>query len=405
MCIIMLNKTSLPVNWQLINLEAVISPRKEKIHPNEIKGELYIGLEHVISNNLNITNFGSSEGLKSTKSVFYSGDILYGKLRPYLNKVVLADRKGICSTDIIVFQVKKDLILPKYMANILRNKAFLIYATTKMSGANLPRVSWQKLKKFKISLPPLETQKKIVEILENAEKLNEWRAAADELADEYLKSVFLEIFGDPKSNPNGWKYANFSEIMIGTPQNGLYKHSAYYTKDNSGVPILRIDSFYDGKLKKLNNLKRLNCTNEELERFKLENENIVINRVNSIEYLGKCALIENLLEPTVYESNMMQIKIDKSIINPVYLTKFLCTNFVYNQIVNKAKKAVNQASINQKDVKSLKILIPPIELQNQFANIIQQVETLKSYQSQSKQQIDNLFNTLMQKAFKGELVC
>ncbi|MCE7700143.1 MAG: restriction endonuclease subunit S, partial [Methanobacterium paludis] len=164
-------KRNLSTNWKLVNLEDVIFPRKEKVQPTELNGELYLGLEHIISNNLKILNFGTSNDLKSTKGVFYPDDILYGKLRPYLNKVILADQKGVCSTDIIVFQVKKELVLVKYIANILRSNSFVSFATMKMSGANLPRVSWSKLKKFKIPIPPLKTQQKIVEILEKAEKL------------------------------------------------------------------------------------------------------------------------------------------------------------------------------------------------------------------------------------------
>ena len=83
-------------------------------------------------------------------------------------------------------------------------------------------------------------------------------------------------------------------------QNGLYKHFSEYTTDGSGTPILRINSFYDGRLRDVSNLKRLNCNEKELKLFKLENKNIVINRVNSIEYLGKCALIEGLNEETVF---------------------------------------------------------------------------------------------------------
>ena len=261
------------------------------------------------------------------------------------------------------------------------------------------------MKNYKLTLPPLKTQQKIVEILEKAEKLKEWRAEADVLINEYLKSVFLEMFGDPVKNPKSWPLKKFKDLMVGTPQNGLYKNSSYYTKGEDGVPILRIDSFYDGKIENIQNLKRIICTDDEINRFKLKNQNIVINRVNSIEYLGKCALVEGLLEETVYESNVMQIELNLSLINPIYLTKLLCTTYVHNQIRNKAKKAVNQASINQKDVNSLSIMVPPLELQNQFAQTVKKVEQIKTHQKQSKQQINNLFNNLMQKAFKGELTC
>lgn len=116
---------------------------------------------------------------------------------------------------------------------------------------------------------------------------------------------------------------------------------------------------------------------KSLQRYLLLEDDIVINRVNSIEYLGKCAHIKDLLEDTVYESNMMRMHFDPEYYNPVYICKLLCSQFIYDQIVNHAKKSVNQASINQKDVLDFNIYQPPLDLQNEFANFVQQVDKSK----------------------------
>ena len=258
---------------------------------------------------------------------------------------------------------------------------------------------------LKIPLPPLETQKQIAAILNKADRTRRLNAEAEGYIDEFLKSVFLEMFGDPVTNPKEWSTVEFKSLMLESPQNGLYKPSSFYTTDAfKGVPILRIDSFYNGKIEGLDRLKRVICEPQEVEKFRLENGNLVINRVNSLEYLGKCGLVKNLIEPTVYESNMMRIKIDTSQINPVFLTRFLCTTFVHNQILSRAKKAVNQASVNQKDVSSLKIRLPLLSLQKQFTRIVENLETLKQHQQHATHETEELFNALMQKAFNGELV-
>ena len=194
---------------------------------------------------------------------------------------------------------------------------------------------------------------------------------------------------------------SLESLLDEDPQNGLYKPSTDY---GEGTQILRIDSFYDGKISNIKKLKRLNCTPEEIKKYGLNIGEVLINRVNSLEYLGKCGLVETLFEPTVFESNIMRLKLKKSTVNPEYLTSFLCTQFIKNQILQKAKKAVNQASINQADVKSLKILLPPIQLQNNYSFIIKQIERTKQSQKQSSLEINNLFDALMQKAFTGELI-
>lgn len=207
-----------------------------------------------------------------------------------------------------------------------------------------------------------------------------------------VKSRFIEMFGDPKVNPHNWKVEQLSELVEVPPQNGLYKPASEYVNDNNGVPILRIDAFYDGKVTDFSQLKRLKCTDSEIGKYLLKDQDIVINRVNSIEYLGKCALIEEMQEGTVFESNMMRFHLKENIINARFATRLLCSKYVYEQIASCAKKAVNQASINQKDVLSFKLYVPPIELQNQFANFVRQVDKLKF-------EVQNNINIIMKVIF------
>lgn len=174
-----------------------------------------------------------------------------------------------------------------------------------------------------------------------------------------------------------WKSVKLGSVLSVKPQNGLYKPQSDYVNGNKGIPILRIDAFYNGKITDITNLKRLYCSNEEKECYLLKENDIVINRVNSIQYLGKCAHITNLLEDTVFESNMMRFHLKDNLYNAVYMVHLLCTKYIYNQIINHAKKAVNQASINQKDVQDFNVYLPPIELQNQFAKEVQAIDKSK----------------------------
>ncbi|WP_394267177.1 restriction endonuclease subunit S, partial [Anaerotignum sp.] len=181
----------------------------------------------------------------------------------------------------------------------------------------------------------------------------------------------------------------------------LYKPQSDYVNDGSGIPILRIDGFYNGKVTNFQTLKRLRCSDEEIQRFLLQENDIVINRVNSIEYLGKCGLIQGLIEDTVYESNMMRIHINESKLNVHYIVHLLCSRFIYNQILGRAKKSVNQASINQKDVQGFLVYTPPLKLQNQFADFVEQIEKTKMSIKESLAKLETLKKALMQEYFGG----
>ena len=163
----------IPEHWELISLEQVVTKLSETISPKEahLKKLRYIGLEHLESDWIHITRWGDPGSVKSSKYRFWRGDILYGKLRPYLDKAAIAPFHGICSTDIIVLRIKSELVDKVYLAYLLHHPKFVKYATVNMDGLNHPRISWEVLKKFKLPVPPtLEEQQKIANILLTVDK-------------------------------------------------------------------------------------------------------------------------------------------------------------------------------------------------------------------------------------------
>ena len=244
-------------------------------------------------------------------------------------------------------------------------------------GGAQAHISQGYVKNIKVPVLSLVEQEQVVEVLTQLNNIISMRRKEIGLLDTLVKSRFVELFGDPYVNPLKWKRLKIKDAVTIEPQNGLYKPQSDYVADGTGTPILRIDGFYNGRGTDFGSLKRLKCSGMEQQRYLLLEDDIVINRVNSIEYLGKCAHIKGLLEDTVYESNMMRMHFDPEHYNPVYICKLLCSQYIYDQIVNHAKKAVNQASINQKDVLDFNIYQPPLELQNQFADFVVSVDKSK----------------------------
>jgi len=337
----------------------------------------------------------------SSAKLFSKGTILFS-IFATLGAMGILAKETTTNQAIAGIVPNEEIVDTKFLYYALKAERNKIAA--KKTHATQDNINLTILRRHELILPPLETQRNIVKIIEKVEQLSEWRVNSDKLTRDYMESVFLSMFGDPKLNPFGWQIVKFENIMLDTPQNGLYKHSSFYTNNSDGTPILRIDSFYAGKIA-MRSLKRVKCTKEEIGNYSLKPNDIVINRVNSIEYLGKCGLVRILNEPTVFESNMMRIKINTSLVDPAYLIKLLCSKYMYTQILKRAKKAVNQASINQKDVNSFEILLPPIDLQEKFAKITDYVEQITISQSSAGQLINDLFNVCIQKAFKGELKC
>ncbi len=267
-------------------------------------------------------------------------------------------------------------------------------------GGAQPNISQGVVKNLKVPLPPLPEQRRIAAILDKADALRSQRREALAQLDRLAQAIFVEMFGDPVMNPMGLPRVSLGELLASGPQNGLYKPSSEY---GSGALILRIDAFYDGVVTGLSALKRVKVDAQELALYGLREDEIVINRVNSPAYLGKSALIPALPEPVVFESNMMRFALNTEHCLPSYLNSFLQTAYMKAQIRTASKDAVNQSSINQHDVKSFIINLPPLALQHSYSKRLAEVERLRTRFVKATGEGDNLFASLQHRAFRGEL--
>lgn len=159
-----------PEHWDVARLEQLMRLRKENILPGDVPNMRYVGLEHVNPGEIRLQRWGETEQVRSAKSRFYPMDILYGKLRPYLDKAALAEWDGVCSTDILVFNAYNEKALPHYLASLLHTKCFIEHAISTTSGVNHPRTSWSSIKGFAAPCPPINEQQEIALMLTSVDK-------------------------------------------------------------------------------------------------------------------------------------------------------------------------------------------------------------------------------------------
>jgi type I restriction enzyme S subunit len=280
----------------------------------------------------------------------------------------------------------------RFLAYALRFRGF----QDVISGSAQPQITREGLTKVTVTIPPLQDQLQVVDLLTRAESIVRMRQVAEQKAKEIIPALFLDMFGHPARNPRGWRTTDLGNVVSGGPQNGLYKHADTY---GSGTPILRIDGFYDGRVRPIAEWRRLRLEAAEFERFRLAEGDIVVNRVNSPEHLGKSALIPQLLEPAVYESNMMRLSVRRETVLPEFIIAFLQTGFARGALIKNAKHAINQSSINQADVKSVPIYLPPMSDQEIFSSRAGEGRTLQDQQRRATAQATNTFQSLLAEAF------
>jgi type I restriction enzyme S subunit len=182
-----------PEHWEVVRLGEVVQLRTEVVKPSEVSDDVrYIGLEHIDSGESQVKRWGCARDVQSTKNKFYPGDVLYGKLRPYLDKAVLAEFEGICSTDILVFKPLGQLE-PLYLVNLLHTPRFIEYASATTTGVNRPRTSWKAIENFAIPFPPSGEKDDIARILQAVNKKLQAEEARKQALEELFKTLLHNL--------------------------------------------------------------------------------------------------------------------------------------------------------------------------------------------------------------------
>jgi type I restriction enzyme S subunit len=299
--------------------------------------------------------------------------------------------------------------LSLYYLNI--NNEFIDHAKATTSGVQHPRTSWPALREFALHLPPLADQQKIASVLGLVQRAIEQQERLIALTTELKKALLHKLFteglhGEPQKQteigpvPESWEIVKLGAVLSEDPKNGIYKHSSAY---GSGTPILRINDFSNDGDVVTSAPNRVIADASEWSLYALRKDDIVTNRVNSLSHLGKSALIGELAEPMVFESNMMRFRVDELRANSLYIFRLLNSSICKKQIIGSAKRAVAQSSINQGNLKAILLPLPPIAIQEEISAILETVVNKARLLDIKRQSLGDLFRTLLHQLMTAQI--
>lgn len=325
-------------------------------------------------------------------TIFRDNDVLFAKITPCMEngKIAIASNLkngwGFGSTEFHILRISSRII-PEWVYYFLRQEKIRRFAALNMTGtAGQQRVPKSIFEKLRIPLPPISAQKQIAAILEKADAAREKRRQANQLTEQFLQSAFLEMFGDPATNPKGWevgKLSEVAEIKMGQSPDG-----DSYNDTGLGVPLLNGPAEFGIKFPKekqwtikptkfSNNGDILFCVRGATAgRMNWADKQYCIGRgLAAISSSGKCS--------NAYLYYLLELKYD------------------HFQSIGQGSTFIN---ISREVLSNLAIPIPEGTLQQKFSTLFEKVESLRAKQRQSEQELEHLFHSLMQRAFRGELV-
>ena len=313
--------------------------------------------------------------------------------------VHFCEAKFAVSTDCLVAQPKKEVeIFVKYFYYFFIQNDLRILADG-FKGAGLKHISRKYIDEIKIPLPPLTTQKHIAQILDDAAALRDKTQQLLTEYDQLAQSIFLEMFGDPVINPKGWEVFKLDDLTNLITDG---KHGNCNDVDNSGYFFVSAKNIRNNKINFLDSRQIPKSEFEEVDkRTNLQPGDLVM--INTGATIGRMAIAEDIPETRrmTFQKSVAVIKVKKELLSPLFL------QYVFKlRLETFATKGSGTAIKNLllSEMKRFKIVTPPIHLQNQFAEKIGLIEQQKALAKQELQQSEDLFNCLLQKAFKGKLV-
>ena len=243
-----------------------------------------------------------------------------------------------------------------------------------------------------LKLPTIEFQNKIVKKLDTLKEILDISRKKLNMLSDFNKSLFTTMFGDIKTNDKNWEIKKLGEVI--QTQYGTSKKA---TSIVTGFPILRMNNItYSGEMD-YRDLKYIELSDNEKEKFLLKKGELLFNRTNSKELVGKTGLFE-LDTPMAFAGYLIKMK-PSNLIHSKFLLFFMNSEFMKKLLYNKAKNIVGMANINAKELEDFSIILPPIELQNKFAERIEKIEKLKFEIEKSIEVAQNLYDSLISKYF------
>ncbi len=393
------------MRFATVPLGEVCAQDRASVRARERSELPYLGMESIESQSGSLAKGELSktpEAPEANSFLFTQSHVLYGKLRPYLNKVHVPAFDGKCSTELVPLRPSKEL-QREYLAYFLRAPSTVERISQRVAGARMPRADMSFVMSLPIPLPPGDEQRRIVDLLSRAENIVGMRREAEAKAKEIIPELFLNMFGDPAGNPKGWEVRSLPEVLAEPFKNGLYLAKEYYVADGApdGVEMVHMSDAFYGEVQR-GQLRRVIAPAKALEPYLLTGRDLLVAR-RSLNWEGAaklCRLPEST-EPIVFESSFIRLRTDPERIETDYLYYYMNSPQTRAAFIEGRITGITISGINQAALATIPVMVPDLESQRRFCMHVNQSRSISASQIAALQTSTKVFKSLLAGVFGG----
>ncbi|HGH3616931.1 TPA: restriction endonuclease subunit S [Acinetobacter baumannii] len=341
--------------------------------------------------------FISELGLKNSASNLIAKGTIIIPTRMALGKVVISEIDVAINQDLkAVFVKDKETLDVKYLLRFLESNKENIASMGK--GATVKGITLDQLKAIKIPLQPLAEQRRIAAILDKADELRQKRQQVIEKLDQLLQATFIDMFGDPVSNPKGWDIFKSKSLFQDPPRIGTTTPAK-----GEGIPVVRVGELGQFSIN-FKECGRVQISESDFKKYELKNGDLVLARaIGSKNQLGKCSYFSEYFEPVCIDSHVMRLRPDSKKMHPLWFYFLLSSDQGKKILQSKGGATAVQFNINSAQANDLDIALPPLIEQTKFVEIANKILKNKESHIRALEANTLLFSALQNQAFSGTL--
>ncbi|MDH1439346.1 restriction endonuclease subunit S [Acinetobacter johnsonii] len=395
------------MSYPMIEIGDLMLKRNGSVDPSKFPDETF-ELHSIPAFDKGTPDIVKGSEIGSSKQLVQENDVMISKIVPHIRRASVVCPKGdyrqIASGEWIVF--RSDIIYPDYLKHVLIsdtfNKQFM--ATVSGVGGSLVRARPAFVAKIKIALPPLAEQRRIASILDQADTLRQKRQQAIEKLDQLLQATFIDMFGDPLTNPKKWEVFKLGDLTNKIQSGNTPKGGAdnYIEK---GITFIRSQNVLKNQMSLEDVVYISEKIHSQMKNSSLKHGDLLITKTGRINTenssLGRAAIYLGKDDSANLNGHVYLMRLKENL-NRIFILSII-TSDSYYKYIRSVCVGVDKYQLNKEHLENFPIVQPPIELQNKYSDIIQVIESQKPLLLEQLKLAEDLFKTLQQKAFNGTL--